>query len=75
MHGNFNPGTPMGHKIFLEKTKELGVDKRFDLIKVNAMEIWKYLLARESNMGDKMQKIPLEWDGTGNVTKTANLLS
>ena len=74
-HGNLNPGTPIGHKIFLEKTKGLGVDKRFDLTKANAMEICKYLLARESNMGDETRKIPIVWDGTGNVTRTANLLS
>ena len=74
-HGNFNPGTAMGHKIFLEKTKGLEVGKRFDLTKANAMEIRKYLLARESNMGDEMRKIPIEWDGTGTVTRTANLLS
>ena len=60
LHGNFNPGTPMGHKIFLEKTKGLGVDTRFDLTKANAMEIRKYLLSRENNMGDKMRKIPIE---------------
>ena len=47
-HGNFNPGTPMDHKIFLEKTKGLSVDKRFDLTKANAMEIRKYLLSRAS---------------------------
>ena len=52
-HRNFNRGTPMGHKIFLEKTKGLEVGKRFDLTKANVMDIRKYLLARESNMGDE----------------------
>ena len=47
-HGNFNPGTLMGHKTFLEKTKGLSVNKRFDLIKANTMEIRKYLLSRAS---------------------------
>ena len=74
-HGNFNLGTQLGNTIFLEKTKVLEVGKRFDLTKANAMEICKYLLARESNMRDEMRKIPIEWDGTGNVTGTANLLT
>ena len=65
----------MCHKIFLEKTKGLSVDKRFGLPKANAKEIRKYLLSRESNMEDEMRKIPIEWDGTGNVTRTANLLT
>ena len=74
-HGNFNPGTPLGHKIFLEKSKGLELEKRFDLTKTNALDIRKYLLARESNMGDEMRKIPIAWDGAGTVVQTANLLT
>ena len=74
-HRNFNPGTPLGHKIFLEKTKGLELEKRFDLTKTNALDIRKYLLARESNMGDEMQKTPIAWDGAGTVVQTANLLT
>ena len=33
-HGNFNTGTQLGHKSFLEKTKGLvEIEKRFDLTK------------------------------------------
>ena len=52
-HGKFNPGTLMGHKIFLEKTKGLEVGKLLDITKENEMDIRKSLLARESNMGDE----------------------
>ena len=38
-HGNFNPGTPLGHKIFLEKSKGLELEKRFNLTKTNALYI------------------------------------
>ena len=72
-HGNFNPGTPLGHKIFLEKTKGLELEKRSDLTKTNALDIRKYLLARESNMGDEMRKIPIAWDGADTVVQTTNL--
>ena len=38
-HGNFNPGTPLGHKIFLEKTKGLELETRFDRIKTNDLDM------------------------------------
>ena len=44
---NFNPGTNTGQKIFLEKTKGLGADKRLSLTHPNAPKIMEFLKVKE----------------------------
>ena len=46
--GKFNPGTKLGHSIFLEKTKGLKEEDRLDLTKSNSSKIHQYFRAREN---------------------------
>ena len=73
--GNFNPGTKIGHSIFLEKTKGLKEEDRYDLTKTNSTKIHQYFRARETSMGDIVRSVPIEWNPDGSIRKTANLLT
>ena len=73
--GDFNPGTKLGNSIFLEKTKGLPEADRMDLIKKNAQKIHQYFQFRETLMGRVISKVPIEYNGDGSISKTANLLT
>ena len=75
LHGNFNPGTKLGHQIFLEKTKGLPESDRLELSKENAGAIHQFFRSRHSRLGEIITKIPIERAADGTVTKTANLLN
>ena len=48
-HGDINPGTKHGQTLFMDITKRLPIDQRFDLTRSNGSLIHIFLRARESN--------------------------
>mmetsp|Transcript_19321 Transcript_19321/g.34923 ORF Transcript_19321/g.34923 Transcript_19321/m.34923 type:complete len:132 (+) Transcript_19321:14-409(+) len=66
--GNFNPGTTLGQKIFLEKTKGLDADKRLALTNSNSAKIMALLKVKEQIMGGVVTGIPTSYaGGTGST--------
>ena len=74
LRADFNPGTPAGQKIFLEKTKPLPDDKRLNLTASNATKIMEVLQLKEVSMGKIINAIPTSWLG-GVAGDFKNLLS
>ena len=72
-HWDINPGTKHGRTLFMEITKGLSIDQRFDLTRSNGPLIHKYLRARESNFR-AVTDTPIQWFTDGNIFRTANLL-
>ena len=75
LSGDLNPGTKLGNRIFIEKTKGLPESLRLDLTKNNSQEIHKYLQARETLMGNIVTKVPIAHNPDGTVKTTANLIT
>ena len=73
--GDFNPGTKAGQQIFVEKTKGLPEADRMALSKANASEIHRYFGARETNFGNVIRTIPIDFNLDGTVKTTANLMT
>ena len=74
LRSDFNPGTPAGQKIFLEKTKPLPDDKRLDMTASNATKILDYLQLKEASIGKIITAIPTQWIA-GVASHFKNLLS
>ena len=74
LQGDFNPGTKLGKDIFLEKSKGLPENERFDLTRANATSIRQYFEAREANMEGCLD-IPVKFNPDGTVKTTKNLLT
>ena len=74
LQGDFNPGTKLGKDIFLEKSKGLPENERFDLTRANATSIRQYFEAREANMEGCLD-IAVEFNNDGTVKTTKNLLT
>ena len=73
--GDFNPGTKLGNIIFTEKTKGLPESVRLYLTKNNSQEIYKYLRAHKTLMGNVVTKVPLAHNPDGTVKTTENLIT
>ena len=73
--GDFNPGTKLGNRIFIEKTKGLPESERPDLTKKKSQEIHKYLRDRETLMGNVVTKVQIANNPDGTVKTTANLIT
>lgn len=74
LQGDFNPGTKLGKDIFLEKSKGLPENERFDLSRSNETSICQYLQARENHMEGCLD-IPTEFNNDGTVKVTKHLLT
>ena len=74
-HGNFNPGTIAGNKIFQIKTKGLEHDKRLSFEGKNAPIFRRLLEAKEPEFGGIVSKVPTDWDAAGAVIIHKNLVS
>jgi len=74
-HGNFNPGTQLGHQIFQEKMKGIAEKDRLEFLKSNSASIHKFFRSKEGQMDEVITKVPIEYAADGSVTKTANLLT
>ena len=61
--GDFNPGTPSGQKIFLEKVKGPPEDKRVPLMNSRSAEIMAHLKVKEQVMGKVITHIPTTYTG------------
>ena len=73
--GDFNPGTKLGNRIFIENTKGLLESVILDLSNNNSQEIHKYLQAREILMGNVITKVQIAHNPDGTVKTTANLIT
>ena len=60
---DFNPGTSVGQKIFLEKTKGLPSGERFALTSGNSKGIMDFLKVKEQILGKAVTAIPTAYPG------------
>ena len=72
---DFNPGTKLGNRISIEKTKGLPESERLDLRKKKSQEIHKYLRAHKTLMGNVVTKVPIAHNPAGTVKTMANLIT
>jgi len=75
LHGDFNPGTLAGSKIFLQKIEGLPISERLPFTKSKAAEIFQHFKAREANLGSIIRSVPYEFNQDGSVKSTANILT
>ena len=73
-HGNFNPGTVHGQKLFERKTKGLPDDERLTLTKKDGPRFRQLIEAKAPEFGKCVKSIPIEFDNAGAIVKSANLL-
>ena len=60
---NFNPGTAVGQKIFLEKTKGLAAGDRLPLTRASSTAIMDFLKVKEQLMRTVVTAIPTTYAG------------
>ena len=65
----------VGRDVFIKKTKGIEGIKRIDMTKTHAPVLCQLLDTKASNFGKMVTNIPISYDGTGNVTATANRLT
>ena len=61
---NFNPGTTVGQRIFIEKTKGLSDEKHVELTMTNSKHIMEYFCAKEGHMGATITSVPTTFVGS-----------
>ena len=71
----FNPSTKAGQAIFEKKTKGLPANESFTATKKDSQGIRRLLQAKSSSLGAVVNRVPQEYDATGNVTAHGNLLT
>ena len=69
----YNPGTKEGASIFKLKTKN-NLEEILELVKASAPEFWRTLQAKESTFGRIVSRVPIEYNITGAVTKSGNMI-
>mmetsp|Transcript_16553 Transcript_16553/g.33761 ORF Transcript_16553/g.33761 Transcript_16553/m.33761 type:complete len:231 (-) Transcript_16553:277-969(-) len=73
-HGNFNPGTTNGQKMFIERSKEHAEGKRFNLSIEFATDIHQFLISKEGELGNCCN-IPIAFNGHNCPMEFANLIT
>ena len=71
--GNFNPGTQLGQKIFLEKSKGLPDGQKLDLTLSNGPALHRFFKSKQMNIQSALDVVTL-YDQRGNPQRTANIL-
>ena len=73
-HGDFNPGTVHGQKIFERKTKGLPENERLTLTKKDGPNFRRLVESKSGEFGKCVTSIPIEIDNAGVTVKTASIL-
>ena len=73
-HGDFNPGTVHGQKIFEQKTKGLPENERLTLTKKDGPNFRRLVESKSGEFGKCVTSIPIEIDNAGVTVKTASIL-